>query len=118
MAYFDFMVVPVPKGNLAAYRKLVKKSAEIWKRCGAIDYFEALADDVKPGKVTSFPQSVKLKADETVVCACLAFESKAHRNKVWKKMMQDPFMKDYEWKNSPFDGKRMFYGGFKKLGGF
>ncbi len=118
MAYFDFMVVPVPKAKLAAYRALVKKSTAAWKRCGALAYVEALADDVKPGKVTSFPQAVKLKPDEVVVCAYLVFESKAHRNKVWKKIMQDPFMKDYDWKQSPFDPKRMFFGGFKQLGGF
>ena len=118
MAYIDFMVVPVPKAKLAAYRALVKKSAAAWKRCGALAYVEAVADDVKPGKTTSFPQSVKLKPDEMVVCAYLVFESKAHRNKVWKKIMQDPFMKDYDWKKAPFDPKRMFFGGFKQLGGF
>ena len=118
MAYFDFMVVPVPKAKLAAYRKLVKKSAQVWKRCGALAYVEAMGDDVKPGKVTSYPQSVKLKANEVVVVSYIVFESKAHRNKVWKLMMQDPFMKNFDWKTAPFDGKRMFYGGFKQLGGF
>ncbi len=118
MAYIDFMVVPVPKTKLAAYRALVKKSAAAWKRCGALAYVEAIAEDVKPGKVTSFPQAVKLKPSETVVCAYIIFESKAHRNKVWKKIMQDPFMKDFDMKAAPFDGKRMFYGGFKQIGGF
>ena len=118
MAYFDFMVVPVPKAKLAAYRKLVKKSADVWKRCGALAYIEAMGDDVKPGKVTSYPQSVKLKEGEVVVVSYIVFESKAHRNKVWKLMMQDPFMKNFDWKTAPFDGKRMFYGGFKQLGGF
>ncbi len=115
MAYIDFMVVPVPKTKLPAYRALVKKSVEAWKRCGALAYIEAAADDVKPGKTTSFPQSVKLKPTETVVCAYIVFESKAHRNKVWKKIMQDPFMKDYDMKQAPFDAKRMFFGGFKPI---
>ncbi len=118
MAYIDFMVVPVPQAKLAAYRALAKKSAVVWKRSGALAYVEALADDVKPGKVTSFPQAVKLKPDEVVACAYIVFESKAHRNKVWKAMMQDPFMKDFDMKLAPFDAKRMFFGGFKKLAGF
>lgn len=117
MAYFDFMVIPVPTSKLAAYRALVRKSAEAWKRCGALAYVEALADDVKEGKTTSYPKSVKLKADETVVCAYLLFESKAHRNRAWKAMMKDPFMTGFDPKTMPFDGKRMFFGGFKKIGG-
>jgi uncharacterized protein YbaA (DUF1428 family) len=115
MAYIDFMVIPVPTKNLKAYRAMVKKSAAAWKRCGALAYVEAIADDVKPGKLTSFPQSVKAKSDETVGCAYLLFESKAHRNKVWKKIMQDPFMKNFDPKTMPFDGKRMFFGGFKPI---
>jgi uncharacterized protein YbaA (DUF1428 family) len=115
MAYFDFMVIPIPTANLKAYRAMVKKSAAAWKRAGALSYVETIADDVKPGKVTSFPQSVKAKPGETVGCAYLVFESKAHRNKAWKKIMQDPFMKEFDPKTMPFDGKRMYWGGFKPL---
>jgi uncharacterized protein YbaA (DUF1428 family) len=118
MAYVDVMVVPVPNAKLKAYRAMVKKSAEAWKRCGATEYVEAVADDVKAGKVTSFPQSVKLKKNETVVCAYLIFKSKAHRTAVWKKMMKDSFMKDFDPKTVPFDAKRMFFGGFKPIAGF
>ncbi len=113
--YFDFMVIPVPTANLKAYKSLVKKSAAAWKRAGALAYVEAIAEDVKAGKVTSFPQSVKAKEGETVACAYLMFESKAKRNAAWKKIMQDPFMKEYDPKTMPFDGKRMFFGGFKPL---
>ena len=118
MAYFDFMVIPVPTAKMAEYRKLVKASAIVWKRCGALAYVEALADDVKPGKVTSFPQSVKAKEGETVVCAYLMFKNKAHRNKCWKAMMNDPFIKGFDSNKMPFDGKRMFFGGFKPLVSF
>jgi uncharacterized protein YbaA (DUF1428 family) len=113
--YFDFFVVPVPTANLKAYRTLAKQSAAAWKRCGALAYVEAIADDAKVGKVTSFLQSVKAKKGETVGCAYLMFESKAKRNAAWKKMMQDPFMKEYDPKTMPFDGRRMFFGGFKPL---
>ena len=113
--YFDFMVIPIPTANLKAYKAMVKKSAVAWKRAGALAYLEAIADDVKPGKMTSFPQAVKAKAGETVGCAYLVFKSKAHRNSCWKKMMEDPFIKNYDPKTIPFDGKRMFFGGFKPL---
>ena len=118
MAYISVMVIPVPKAKLPAYRALVRKSAAAWKRAGALAYCEALADDVKPGKVTSFPQSVKLKKNETVVCAYLVFESKAHSNKCWKAIMKDPFITGFDMKAAPFDGKRMFFGGFKQIGGY
>ena len=118
MAYYDFMVIPIPSANLKAYRAMVKKSAAAWKRCGALSYIEAVADDVKAGKTTSFPQSVKAKPDETVGCAFLVFESKAKRNAAWKKIMQDPFMKEFDAKTMPFDGKRMFFGGFKPIVSF
>jgi uncharacterized protein YbaA (DUF1428 family) len=113
--YIDFMVLPVPVANLKAYKSMVKKSAAAWKRSGALAYVEAIADDVKPGKTTSFPQSVKLKEGEIVGCAYLVFKSKSHRNACWKKIMQDPFMKEFDPKTMPFDGKRMFFGGFKPI---
>jgi uncharacterized protein YbaA (DUF1428 family) len=115
MAYFDFMVTPVPKKKVAAYKALAKKSAKIWKKHGAISYVECIADDVKPGKVTSFPQSVKLKKGEVVATACIGFKSKAHRGQVWKKIMQDPFMTEFDMKKAPFDAMRMFYGGFTSV---
>ena len=115
MAYFDFMVIPIPTANLKAYKSMVKKSAAAWKRAGALAYVEAIAEDVKEGKVTSFPKSVKLKEGEMVGCAYLVFKSKAHRNACWKKIMQDPFMKNFDPKTMPFDGKRMFFGGFKPI---
>jgi uncharacterized protein YbaA (DUF1428 family) len=115
MAYIDFMVVPVPKTKLKAYRALCKKSAAIWKKHGAVSYAECLADDVKPGKVTSFPQSLNLKKNEVVVTAYIIFKSKAHRTQVWKKIMKDPFMTSFDMKKAPFDAARMFFGGFKPI---
>ncbi|MDE2446759.1 MAG: DUF1428 domain-containing protein [Alphaproteobacteria bacterium] len=113
--YFDFMVLPVPTANMAAYKKMLKASKAAWQRAGALAYVEAIAEDVKPGKTTSFPQSVKLKQGETVACAYLMFKNKAHRNKCWKAMMNDPFVKNFDSSKLPFDGKRMFFGGFKLL---
>jgi uncharacterized protein YbaA (DUF1428 family) len=115
MAYYDFIVTPAKTERLDEYKKLVKKSAKIWEKCGALSYAECVADDVKPGKATSFPQSLKLKPDETVVVAFIGFKSRKHRDAVWARMMKDPFMATFDMKTAPFDAKRMFFGGFKAI---
>lgn len=111
MAYTDGFVLPVPKKNLEAYRALAQLAKKVWREYGALEYREWVADDVKPGEVTSFPQSVELKDDEVVVFAWIVFESRAHRDAVNAKVMQDPRMQ-LEPTAMPFDGKRMIYGGF------
>ena len=116
MSYVDGFVVPVPKDNLAAYRRLSKKAGKIWREYGALQYVECVADDVKPGKTTSFPQSVKLKDGEVVVFSWIVYASKAERNRINKAVMADPRMQAMGGpENMPFDGKRMIYGGFKSI---
>jgi uncharacterized protein YbaA (DUF1428 family) len=115
MKYIDGYVVPVPKKNLADYRRLALKMSKICREHGAIEYNECVADDVKPGKRTSFPQSVKLKADETVILAYVVYKSRAHRDQVNKKVMKDPRVLKMMESKMPFDGKRMFWGGFKAI---
>lgn len=112
--YYDGFVLPIPSAKLAAYRKMARLGAKVWREHGALEYVEAVADDVKPGKHTSFPQSVKLKADEVVVFAYIVYKSRKHRDAVLKKVMADPRMK-MDPATMPFDGKRMFWGGFKGL---
>ena len=112
--YFDGFVLPVPKDKLAAYKRLATKASKIWIEHGALEYVEAVADDVKPGKWTSFPQSVKLKKDEVVIFAYVAYKSRKDRDRVMKAIMNDPRLK-MDPANMPFDGKRMFWGGFKGL---
>jgi uncharacterized protein YbaA (DUF1428 family) len=113
--YVDGFVLPVPKGNLAAYRRLARKYDALWIKHGALEVHECVADDVKPGKLTSFPQAVKLKPDELVVFSWIVFKSRRHRDAVNKKVMADPMMADMNPKSMPFDGKRMFWGGFKEI---
>jgi uncharacterized protein YbaA (DUF1428 family) len=114
--YVDGFVVPVPTNNLDAYRRMARKAGKIWKEYGALEYVESVADDVKPGKVTSFPQSVKLKPDETVVFSWIVYKSRAHRDSVNAKVMKDPRLAPMmDPKSMPFDGKRMFWGGFKTM---
>jgi uncharacterized protein YbaA (DUF1428 family) len=112
--YIDGFVAPVPKKNLAAYRKLARLAGKVWKDHGALQYVEAVADDVKPGKVTSFPQAVKLKAGEVVIFSYVIYKNRRDRDRVMKKVMADPRMK-YDPKDMPFDGMRMFWGGFKPI---
>src|SRR3954454_11306858 len=106
--YVDGFVVPVPKDQLQAYRKMARKAGKVWREHGALDYVECVADDVKPGKRTSFPQSVKLKADEVVVFSWIVYKSRRQRDSVNAKVMKDRRLASMmDPKNAPFDAKRM-----------
>jgi uncharacterized protein YbaA (DUF1428 family) len=112
--YVDGFVLPIPKRNSAAYRRIARKAGKVWREHGALDYVECIADDVKPGKHTSFPQSVKLKPGEAVWFSYIVYKSRRHRDQVLAKVMKDPRLaKMMDPKAMPFDGKRMFWGGFK-----
>ena len=116
MHYVDGFVLPVPKKNLAAYRRMAQTAGKVWRDHGALQYVECIADDVKPGKHTSFPQSVKLKPGETVIFSFIVYQSRAQRDRVNAKVMKDPRLaKMMNPKAMPFDGKRMFWGGFKAM---
>jgi uncharacterized protein YbaA (DUF1428 family) len=120
MSYVDGYVLPVPRKKLAAYRRMAKDAGKIWRKQGALQYVETVADDVKPGKWTSFPQSVKLKRGEVVVFSFIVYRTRSQRDRINKKVMKI-FTSDPKWKkfmdpkNMPFDGKRMFWGGFKPI---
>jgi uncharacterized protein YbaA (DUF1428 family) len=113
--YVDGYVLPVPKNNVDAYRKMAEKAGAVWREYGALEYVECVADDVKPGEVTSFPQSVNLKPDEVVVFSYIVYESREHRDRVNEQVMKDPRIASMDPKTMPFDAKRMFWGGFKTL---
>jgi uncharacterized protein YbaA (DUF1428 family) len=111
--YVDGFVVPVPKGNKQAYLRQARKVGSIWRKYGALGYIESMGDDVKPGKHTSFPQAVKLKKGEAVWLSWALYKSRRHRDAVNAKAMKDPRMVAMMKQKMPFDGKRMFFGGFK-----
>ena len=114
--YVDGFVVPVPQRKLDDYRRMAGQAGKMWIEHGALQYCECIGDDVKPGKVTSFPQSVQLKDDEVVVFSWIVYDSREHRDAVNAKVMADPRMKAMmDPKNMPFDGMRMFWGGFKSF---
>lgn len=116
MAYVDGFVLPLPKSKIEEYRAIANLAADVWREHGALEYREWIADDVKPGKLTSFPQSVDLKDDETVVFAWITYASREQRDQVNAKVMEDPRLADMMRPGSqPFDGKRMIYGGFTAL---
>ena len=116
MAYVDGFILPVPVKNLPAYRRMAQLAGKVWREHGALDYREFVADDVKVGKWTSFPRSVKLKRGETVVFSWIVYKSRDHRDRVNAKVMKDKRLaKMMDLKAMPFDGKRMIYGGFKIL---
>jgi uncharacterized protein YbaA (DUF1428 family) len=114
MSYVDGFVVAVPKAKLAAYKKMARLGAKVWKDHGALSYVEAVADDVPYGKLTSFPRAVKAKKTETVVVSWITYKSRKERDAILKKVMADPRLK-MDMKKMPFDAKRMIYGGFKAM---
>ena len=116
MPYVDGFIVAVPKKNLEAYRSLAKKAGKVWREHGALDYREWVADDVKVGKHTSFPRSVKLKPGETVIFSWITYKSRAQRDRVNAKVMADKRLAGMmDIKSLPFDAKRMIFGGFESL---
>lgn len=116
MSYVDGFVLPIPQENIDRYRKMARKAGKIWMEYGALSYVECQADDVKPGKSTSFPQAVKLKPGEVVFFSYITYKSRRHRDAVNRKVMADPRIAALCPPDAmPFDGKRMFWGGFKPV---
>ena len=114
--YVDGFIVPVPRKKLPAYLRMARTAGKVWRDHGALHYRECVADDVKVGKWTSFPRSVKLKRGETVIFSWITYKSRAHRDRVCARVFKDPRLaKMMNPKTLPFDGKRMIYGGFKTL---
>jgi uncharacterized protein YbaA (DUF1428 family) len=111
--YVDVFVVPVPNKNIKPYRENAELFGKVWREHGALSFIEVEADNAPLGKVTSFPQSVDLKPDETVFVGIATYKSRAHRDEVNAKAMKDPRMGDMNPATMPFDAKRMFWGGFK-----
>ncbi len=116
MTYVDGFVLPIPDKNVAAYKKMARLAAKVWIAHGALHYVECMGDDVKSGKVTSFPQAVKLKAGESAWFSFIVYRSRKHRDDVLKKVMSDKRLQaSMDPKKLPFDGMRMFWGGFKTM---
>jgi uncharacterized protein YbaA (DUF1428 family) len=116
MKYVDGFVVPVPEKNLKEYRSMAQKAGKIWKEYGALEYIEAVGDDLQNSFGVPFTKAAKLKEGEVPFFSFIVYKSRADRDKVNKKIMEDPRIKNMmDGKSMPFDVKRMVYGGFKVL---
>ena len=114
--YFDVIVIPVPRAKLDTYKRMSTEWGNAHLRHGAMYYSDSISDDVQPGKQTSFPQSVQLKDDEVIALAWVVYKNKADRDRVMKAVMEDPQLKEsMDPSKMPFDGKRMFWGGFETI---
>jgi uncharacterized protein YbaA (DUF1428 family) len=119
--YVDGFLIPIPKKNIATYRKIAKLAGKVWKEYGALDYVECVADELESkhdGKVVKsiFPKMAGTKAGETIVFSWVTYKSKADRNRIMKKVMADPRLtKMMDPKKMPFDMERMGWGGFKPI---
>ena len=115
--YVDGFVLPLPKKNIAAYRRMAQLGAKVWREHGALEYRECVGDDLKVAMGPTFPGQLKLKKGETVVFAWIVFKSRAHRDRVNAKVMKDPRLCATGAEAMPFDCGRMLYGGFSVLVG-
>ena len=115
MHYVDGFVIPVPKKKVQAYRRIALKAGKIWREHGALEVRECVGDDLAVKGLVPFPRRLKLKPGETVVFSWIVFKSRAHRDRVNAKVMQDPRLAGMDPTTVPFDMKRMLYGGFKVL---
>ncbi len=116
MPYVDGYLLPVPKKNVQAYRRIAQKAGKIWREHGVLEYRECVGDDLSVKMGMPFPRRIRLKPGETVVFAWVVFKSRADRDRVNAKVMKDPRLaKMMDSKAMPFDPRRMSYGGFKIL---
>ena len=118
MAYIDGFVIPVPRKNLAAYRRIARRAGKIWRKYGALEFRECVGDDLKSENMgLPFPRLAKLKTGETVLFSWIVYKSRAHRDRVNAKVMKDPRIAKMmaDPKSMPFDSKRMSMGGFKMV---
>lgn len=116
MKYIDGFVTPVPRRKLEAYRALAKKAGKLFREHGALEFRECVVEDPRTPMGIPFPRLARLKPGETVMFSWIVFKSRAHRDKVNRKIMADPRMLALcDPKDTPFDVKRMAYGGFQVL---
>ena len=121
---FGAIVSATPGGVLGGitvvlYGMIGLLGAKIWKKYGAQQYFECVGDDLDTPYGMGFAKLARLKRNETVVFSWIVYKSRAQRDRINKKVMQDPSMNDPEMmKQMPFDMKRFAMGGFKVLVSF
>lgn len=114
--YIDGFLLAVPKANLEKYREMSQNASAVWKKHGALDYKESVGDDLNVEGMLSFNTAANTSEDEVTIFAYIVYNSREHRDEVNAKVMEDPVLQGIcNPENSPFDVKRMFYGGFKGI---
>jgi uncharacterized protein YbaA (DUF1428 family) len=113
--YVDGFVIPIPKKNVTAYRRIAARAGRIWREHGAVEYLECVGEDLKAPHCKPFPRAIRVKAGETVLFSYIVYKSRAHRDKVNAKVMADPRMHEFMNQAMPFDPRRMLYGGFAAI---
>ena len=115
--YVDGYVLPIKKSKFKAYQKMAKMGSNVWMKCGALSYTEAVGDDLDMKGVLSFNKLAKIKKDEVVVFAFVTYKSKSHRDQVNKRVHKTMVAKDFAHMEMPFEMKKMAFGGFKVFAG-
>lgn len=115
MAYVDGFLLAVPRSKVQTYRRIAARAGRIWKKYGAVEYRECVGDDLKTTMGTPFGKVARLKPGETAVFSWIVYKSRAHRDRVNAKVMKDPRMQKMMNEPTPFDMKRMSYGGFRVI---
>lgn len=113
--YVDGFLIPIPKKNIGAYRRMAEEAGRVWKKHGAVEYVECTGDDLRIKMGISFSRRAKVKPGETVLFSWITYKSKAHRDRVNARVMKDPAIKAMMGSKMPFNPRRMTYGGFRVL---
>jgi uncharacterized protein YbaA (DUF1428 family) len=113
--YVDGFVIPIPRAHLAAYKAMAKKAGKIWREHGCVEYWECVGDDLATKHGIPFPKLARVKRGETVLFSWIRYRNKAHRDRVNAKVMADPRIAAMMTAETPFDLKRMSYGGFQSI---
>jgi uncharacterized protein YbaA (DUF1428 family) len=114
MSYIDGFIVPLKDDKVDEYRGLAEMFARKALDHGAIGSVEAIGDGLEHGHTTDFFKAVQAEDGENVVFSFVVWPDKATRDAAWEKIMADPEMQPGA-QPMPFDGKRMFWGGFKPI---
>jgi len=113
--YVDGYVIPIPRRKVAAYRRIAQRAGKVWRDHGALEFRECVGDDLAVKGLVPFPRLARARRGETVLFSWVVYRSRAHRDRVNKKVQKDPRIAAMSNEEMPVDMRRMAYGGFKVL---
>ena len=105
--YVDGFVLPIPKRNIQAYRRLARLAGKVWRELGALEYRECIGEDFNALGSVPFPRAIRLKRGETVFFSWIVYKSRADRDRIVANVMKDPRLeKMADPKSMPFASRR------------